>query len=163
VQLHAAVDHALLQLGAPPLRHRRLFGRELAVVARQHTAVDEGLTDLDLRLHLGEHEAGVLERSHRLPERVPRAAVVGGPRQRLGRSRDAGARDGQPLLGQVRDELQEAVAFGAEQVRDGHGHIGERQLGCVLRVHADLVEVATALEAGHAALEHEQAHSLVPL
>jgi hypothetical protein len=41
-----------------------------------------------------------------------------------------------------------------------HAHVGEEQLGGVLRVQADLLEVAAALEALHAALETSR---LMPL
>ena len=46
-ELQAAVDDAALQLGAPPLRHRGVLGRELAGVQRLRAAVDEGARDLD--------------------------------------------------------------------------------------------------------------------
>ena len=65
--------------------------------------------------------------------------------------------------GQVGDELDEALALVAEQVRRPARHVGEEQLGGVLRVQADLLEVAAPLEAVHAPLEHEQRHALVPL
>ena len=70
VELHAAVDDALLQLGAPPLGLGRLLGGELAVVERVDAAVDERLRDVDLGAHLGQHEAGVLERADRAAERL---------------------------------------------------------------------------------------------
>ena len=60
---------------------------------------------------------------------------------------DADDRDAQPLLREVVDHLAEALALGAEQVRDRHARVVEEQLGGVLRVHADLLEVAAALEA----------------
>ena len=44
----------------------------------------------------------------------------------------------------------------------GTAHVGERELGGVLGVHADLVEVAAALEAGHPPLHHQQADPLMP-
>src|SRR4029077_2419200 len=55
-QLHAAVEHAALQLGAPPLRHRGVLGGQLAGVERQHATVDERARDLDFGVHLGERE-----------------------------------------------------------------------------------------------------------
>ena len=76
---------------------------------------------------------------------------------------DAADRDRQPLLRQVVDQVREALALDAEQVADRHLHVGEEQLGGVLGVQADLVEVAAALEAVHAPLDHEQAHARVPL
>ncbi len=42
-------------------------------------------------------------------------------------------------------------------------HVGEEQLGGVLRVHPELLEVAAALEALHAALDHEQRDAAVAL
>ena len=45
----------------------------------------------------------------------------------------------------------------------GTGDVGEEQLGGVLGVHPDLLEVPPALEARHPALQHEQAHPRVAL
>ena len=49
----------------------------------------------------------------------------------------------------------------AEQVGLRHAHIVEEQFGGVLGVQADLVQVAAALEAFHAALDDEQADALM--
>ena len=57
--------------------------------------------------------------------------------------------------------VDEAGALLAEQVRLRHLDVVEEQLGGVLGVLADLVEVAAALEALHAALDDEQADALV--
>ena len=46
---------------------------------------------------------------------------------------------------------------------DRHAHVGEEQLGGVLGVQADLVEVAAALEPVHAALDHDERHARVAL
>ena len=51
----------------------------------------------------------------------------------------------------------------AEQVVDGHPDVAEEQLGGVLGVLAELVQFATALEARHPALHHQQAHPLMAL
>ena len=53
-----------------------------------------------------------------------------------------------------------AAALAAEQVGRGHPDVVEEQLGGVLRVQADLVQLAAAGEAGHAALRHEQADAV---
>ena len=66
----------------------------------------------------------------------------------------------EPFLGQVLHQVDEAHALLAEQVLGGHLHVGERQLCGVLRVQADLVEVAAALEALHAALDDQQREAL---
>ena len=62
---------------------------------------------------------------------------------------------------QVHHQRDEAGALLAEQVLLGHLDVVEEQLGGVLGLHADLVEVAAALEALHAALDDEQADALV--
>jgi hypothetical protein len=69
VQLQAAVGDLVLQLGRPPLGHRRVDGGELAGVELADALVDEGPGDRHLGVHLGEHEAGVLERADRPAER----------------------------------------------------------------------------------------------
>ncbi len=71
--------------------------------------------------------------------------------------------DGDPLPGQVLHQGDETAAFLAEQVGRGHADVVEEQLRSVLGVHADLVQVAAALEAGHVPLDHQQADALVPL
>ena len=69
-------------------------------------------------------------------------------------------RDADPLLGQVLHQVDEAHALFSEQVLGGHVDVGEGQLGGVLRVEPDLVQVAAALEALHAALDDEQREAL---
>ena len=73
----------------------------------------------------------------------------------------AGDRDRHPLLREVGDQVQEALALLPEQVLGGYADVVEEQLGGVLRVHPELVEVAAALEAVHAALDHDQRDAAV--
>ena len=114
-------------------------------------------------MQLGEREAGVLKGADRLAEGLALAHVVERPAERrLGR-RDRGGRDRQALLGQVGDEVAKALALLAEQVLDRHMDVGEGQLGGVLGVLADLLQVAPALEALHAALDDQQADAAVAL
>src|SRR3954452_6456682 len=54
VQLQTAVDHPTLELGAPPLRHRRLLWRELTGCGSGDATIHIGLGDLDLRVQFGE-------------------------------------------------------------------------------------------------------------
>jgi hypothetical protein len=68
------------------------------------------------------------------------------------------ASDRESLLGEVGDEVPKPLTLLTEPVRHRHTHVGEEQLGGVLGVHADLVEVAPPLEALHAALEDQQRH-----
>ena len=51
----------------------------------------------------------------------------------------------------------------AEAVGDGNPGVGEEQLRRVLGVHADLLEVAAALEAGRVALDDDERHPAVAL
>jgi hypothetical protein len=88
--------------------------------------------------------------------------VVEAEREHVLAGRGGGHRDREPLLGQVGHQLEEPGPLLAEQVLLGTGHIVEEQLGGVLGVLADLVEVAAALEPVHAALDDEQADPLVP-
>ena len=73
---------------------------------------------------------------------------------------DAGDGDGQPLLGEVGHQVDEGAVQLAEQVLLGDADVVEEQLGGVLGLLADLVEVAAALEALRAALDDEQAEPL---
>ena len=52
--------------------------------------------------------------------------------------------------GRFSHQVEEALALLAEQVRRGHPDVVEEQLGGVLGLQADLVQVAAALEARHA-------------
>jgi hypothetical protein len=155
-QLEAAVDGGLLEVGAPVLRLGGVGRRQLTGVELQHALVDVRLGDVDLGLHLGEYELRVLERADRLAERRPLLHVLDGPVEcRLGGGL-AGHGDREALLGEVAREVVEPLALVAEQVRDGHADVVEEQLGRVLAVHADLVEVAAALETGHVALDDQE-------
>ena len=77
--------------------------------------------------------------------------------------RDGRGGDRQALLGKVGDEIAKALALFAEQVLDRHARIGEGQLGGVLGVLTELLQVASALEPLAAALDHEQADAAVSL
>ncbi len=137
--------------------------RELAGVERLRAAVDEHARDLDFAAQLGEREAGRLEGADRLAEGVALAHVVERPAERGLGGGDGGGGDREALLREVGHEIAKALALLAEQVRDGDAHVGEGQLGGVLGVLADLLEVAPALEALHAALDHDQADAAVAL
>src|ERR1700759_4032897 len=61
VQLQAAVEDAFLQLAAAPLGDRRVLGAQLVGEELLQRPVEERLPELEVRLALGELEAGVLE------------------------------------------------------------------------------------------------------
>ena len=54
------------------------------------------------------------------------------------------------------NQLDEAVAFGPEEIVDGHRHVGEEQFRGVLGMEAELLQVASALESLHPAFEDEE-------
>ena len=114
--------------------------------------------------HLGQSELRRLELADRLAERL---ALAGSTRASNRGAARAWATPVAAMLrrswGRLLHEAEEALALAAEQVLGGHPHVGEEQLGRVLAVQPDLVEVATALEALHAPLHHEQRDALVAL
>src|SRR6478609_5594983 len=146
VQLDAAVDDLGLELGGPPLRHRRERGVDLAGVQLGHAVVDEDPGDVGLGGHLGEHEAGVLELADRLAEGLALLGVVEAEVEHVLAGGDRHHRDRDALLREVHHQRDEAGALLSEEV-------GLRDL--------DVVEVAAALEARHAAFDDEQADALV--
>ena len=82
--------------------------------------------------------------------------------ERLLRDGQGGDADGDALAWQVLHQGDESAALRAEQVVGWHPDVGEEQLRGVLGVHAELFQVPAAEEAGHAALDHEQADPPVP-
>ena len=96
------------------------------------------------------------------PNAVPLLAVGQRVGEGLLRDGQRGDADRDALPRQVLHQGDEPAALVAEQVRGRHPDVGEEQLRGVLRVHAELVEVAAAGEAGHAALDHQQADPPVP-
>src|SRR4051812_4408732 len=147
VQLQAAVDDLLLQLGGPPLGHGGVLGGEPPGVVLQDRLLQVGLGDRHLGVHLGELEAGVLEPADRPAERRPLLAVLHGAVEDQPARGHGDRGDGQPLLGQVVHQVEEAVALGAQQIARRHANVVEEELGGVLRLEADLVQVPAALEA----------------
>ena len=69
-------------------------------------------------------------------------------------------RDRDPFLRQVLHEVDEPHALLAEEVFGGNLDVGERQLGRVLSVQSDLVQMASAFEALHAAFDNKQRKAL---
>ena len=163
MQLHAAIEHPALDLRAPPLGHRRVLGCQLAGVERQRATIDERPRDVRLGAQLGECEARVLERPDRLAEGVSLAHVVERPHERRLAGSHGRGRDRQALLREVADQVAEALALLAEQVLGRHARVRERQLGCVLRVLADLLELARTRKALRSALDDDQADAAVAL
>src|SRR5216683_6962048 len=68
VQLDAAIEDAVAQLGVPPLDHGCLLGGELALVVLHDGAVGECPGDGELGGHLGQGEPAVLDLANRPPE-----------------------------------------------------------------------------------------------
>src|SRR5207253_2533504 len=124
-------------------------------------AVDERARDVGLGAQLGEREARVLKGPDRLAEGVALAHVLERPLERRLAGRDGRGRDRQALLREVADQVAKALALLAEQVLRGHARVGEGQLGRVLRVLTDLLELARAREPLRAALHDDQADAAV--
>ena len=170
IALHALDDvapvaaralHRLGQCGAA--------GVEFALQVRDHAGIDEGARRQHHRLHLGQLEARVLETPDRLAEGLALLHIGERVGQRALHRADAADGDDQPLLRQLLHQLHEALALAlAEQVLGRHRHLVEEQLRGVLRLHADLVEVAAAAEArrgvtspsGSVGLDEQQRHPL---
>src|SRR5215813_2795613 len=160
-ELQALVYELALQVGGPVLGHRGGGDVELAFQMPGHAVVDEHACDMSLGLELGELEAGVLEIDDRLAEGL---ALLDVSQRVLERGLDGGDRldgDDQPLLRQLLHELDEAHAgAAAQQVVGRHADIVEEQLRRVLRLHADLLEIAAALEARRGGLDGDQRRAL---
>ena len=95
-----------------------------------------------------------------LAERLALARVVDGPSQRRLHDGDRADGDQQALARQLVHQAGEAAALLAQDIGGRHAHVLEEQLGGVLRVLADLLEVAPALEAGTVGLDQHQRHAL---
>src|ERR1019366_9143947 len=163
MHLDAAIEHATLKLRAPPFCDRRVLRRQLPDPQSLDAAIEICLCDLDLGMALGQLEAGVLEGADRLPERLPAAHVLERGCETGPRGAERADRDRQALLGPVRDEIAEPLALVAEQVGRRHGDGVEEQLGGVLGVLTDLLEIAAAVEAVYSTLDEQQADTAVAL
>jgi hypothetical protein len=97
----------------------------------------------------------VLEAADRLTERLAVLDVLQCLAPGFTRAGDRRDRDGQPLRWQIVHEVVEALALLAEEVVAGHADVFEVQLGGVGGVQAHLVELASALEALHAAFDDQ--------
>ena len=118
--------------------------------------------DRRLGLAFGEHELGVLELDDLLAEGLALLDVVDGERERPldhGLGMDD---DDEPLARQIVHELREALALlRSEQVLRRQPHVLEEQLGGVGGIHAELLELAAAAEAGRVVgFHHHQRDAL---
>ncbi len=107
--------------------------------------------DAALGLDLGELEPAVLEIDDRLPERLALARIGEGPFEHRFHRGDRADADQQPLARQLLHQIAEAASFVAEPVADRHPDIVEEQFGSVLRLEADLFQIAPARETGASA------------
>src|SRR5699024_4060754 len=137
-----------------------VLDRQLTLVEQLDTAIHVGAGDVDLGRYFSQDKTTVLEPSDRAAEGGAFPAVLDGELEdeHCGGHRTGG--DGQTFLWQVLHQVDEARPFGPDEVLGGHAHVLEEQLGGVLRLHADLVEVAPTLEAGHAALDDQAGKAL---
>ena len=116
-----------------------------------------------VRMRLGQAVPHGLLGGEAGPEGLALAQVV--PRPLHGGLHGGHRGDGhqQPLLRQLAHHDAKAAAFRAQQILQRNAHVGEEQLGGVLRMHAHLVEVAAAREPRPIGRHQQQADSSCPL
>ncbi len=163
VELEAAISDAVLEIGGPPLGCSCIFGSELASKVRLDLTIDEDPCDVELGLHLCQPELGVLERSDGLAEGGAILRVFNRPVEGDLRMTDSAQRKRQPLAGEIPHEIEESLTLFTEQIFGRNSNIFENQLGGVLRMEADLFEVASPAEPFHTLLDDQQAHAAVCL
>nr|WP_318210213.1 hypothetical protein [Streptomyces sp. SJL17-1] len=137
MQLEAAVDHAVGDLGAEQLRGSGLGGGQLAASSAS-SARSATASAASTCLAGGQLELGVLERGDRLAEdRAVGHVLLGEPDGGLGLGVRA-ERDAPALGRRVLAEVVEALVLLAEQVLDRHLDVDEGQLGGVGGAQANL-------------------------
>src|SRR5437016_1427200 len=115
VELQELVDDMPLGLRGPQLGHRGGRHVERADQELLDAAVDKGAADRDLRRHLGELEAGVLEFGYAPAEGLALADIVEGrAKGALHRGQRADA-DHHALVGQIGHQLGKTLALGGAQ------------------------------------------------
>ena len=162
MQLQAVVDDLALQIGDPVLGHRSGDGVERSGDKTFYAVIDENTGHGRLGFGLGQRELGVLELKDAFAEGLAFLRVANRDVERAFDHRNALHRHQQPLLRQFGHQLGEALAFlGAEQAVGGHTHFVEEQLGGVVALQANLVEIAATAEAFHlVGLDHEERGAL---
>ena len=121
--------------------------------------VHEYAADGGLGLDLGELELGVLEVRQLLAKHLALGCIVHGLGQHRLHHRGRANRLRKPLLRQVFHHELEATAFGAEQVASRDVYVFKEQLGRILGFHAQLFQVAPALEAGARCFDDKQRYA----
>ncbi|SKT64792.1 Uncharacterised protein [Mycobacteroides abscessus subsp. abscessus] len=126
----------------------------------QYCLIDVHLCRFQLGDELGDEELVVLQAADLLTERLALLGVFDGLLQHGDRVCDVGDRTAHPLLRQALHHRDESLVDLADDVLGGHPHIGEEQLGGIGLGLAHFVQLAAALEAGHALLDREQGDAL---
>ena len=106
--------------------------------------VDEGTRGLDLGNHFRQLEFCVLKIKHRLAEGTPFLDIIEGLVDGGLGEDDRAHGDDQPFADQSVHQYAPAVVLIAEPVMVGHRNAVEEQLRRVLRLVADLLEIAPA-------------------
>ena len=129
---------------------------------RHHGRIDQRARGHQQRLAFGQLEARVLERKDGLAKGLALFRVGQGLLHGQLHGGNACHGNDQALLRQLLHELDETHAFlPTQQVGGRHHHVVKEQLRGVLRIHAQLVEVATPAEALYPiSLDHHQRHAL---
>src|SRR3546814_1826854 len=96
----------------------------------------------------------------RLAEQLALGRVVDCPRQDRLAGGDALDCNAEPLLSELGHQHGEALAFRPQQVVGWHPYVIEEEFRRVLRLQADLLQVAATLNAGRAGVDSDQADAL---
>ena len=164
VELERPVDDRRAAVGREPLRH----GREARLVRRilrhlHRRRVEQHPRRLQLGLHVGEGELGVLEIGDglaellavlRIGDRLVETALR--PAQRTGA-------DIEPTAVQPHHRDAEALALAADQILRRHAHPVEIDLRGRLRMPAQLLLIGAEADARHVLLDHEAGNALRPV
>ena len=153
MKLQRHVYHAALHVSMPLLGGRRFRSGEHTGQMPVDCPVEMRPTHLQLALHVGQRELGILELKHCLAEslsllRETDCFVESALRGSLG-----GHGDRQAFLRQLTHQINEALPFLPQAIRNGNADILEEQLRSVGRMLTDLVEIATTLETGGVGIE----------
>mgnify|MGYP006206070135 CR=1 FL=1 len=89
-----------------------------------------------------------------MSEGFPLTRVIERPVQGCRRNLDATHCHTKTFLSKILHKIHKALSFNTQHVFCGHFYIYKRQLSRVLRVHSQLVQVATTFKTFHASLKN---------
>ena len=137
-----------LGLCGPQLGHRGRRAVEFAGEQAHHHRIDQGPGDGRLGLGIGQHELGILEFDQGFAEDLAAADVVDGQLDGALHVHGGVEGDDHSLPGQLVHQVGEARPRRlTDQIGRRHEHVIEEELGGILGVHPELLEIAPTPEA----------------